>query len=278
MNSGVSDDDEEEAMMFTGSPISSLRAFAFEKEEPPGSYQRGQDEFWGANSETHQDPNPSSMNETCTQIPAVNMQPKQTVLHGAVIDDDHDDDVSIDSISILSEDSDPPRILTHKLLLTDGAEEEFFQSLYDILTHGFRLWKEKHQGKVLKFEDYDECVVDFETFYDEWVTFGRKPDGTGFWTGHVKIGHGMEVVKLKIRGAIILGVSLGGIRDLGGDYGAGLYAGEDGNMYYAPIDTWVDQDDDTRMLIVPVRGPYAISALGGRNVLNPSLPTKFPDK
>lgn len=71
-------------------------------------------------------------------------------------------------------------------------------------------------------------------------------------------------------------VSLGDIGGFCGDYGTGLYAGEDGNMYFAPTDTWIDQDDDTGMLTILVRGPYDIHALRGRNVLNPSPPMKFP--
>jgi len=62
----------------------------------------------------------------------------------------------------------------------------------------FGTWKKKHEGKVLTFVEYDECTVDFGSFYDEWVTFGRKPDFTGFWTGYVKLGYGQEVLAEEI--------------------------------------------------------------------------------
>jgi len=53
-------------------------------------------------------------------------QPEATIVVDAM---DEDDAVSEASISILSEDSNPPQVLTHKLLLTDEDEEAFFQDL-----------------------------------------------------------------------------------------------------------------------------------------------------
>jgi len=45
--------------------------------------------------------------------------------------------------------------------------------------------------------------VNFEEFIDEWVTFGRRVDESGFWTGHVRLGLGYEIFKLKRRGKIL---------------------------------------------------------------------------
>ena len=133
-----------------------------------------------------------------------------------VINEDHknqEDMPSQDSISLLSEDSNPPRSLRHVPLLTPADEENFFQKLYEVVKHGFAIWKELHKGKVLKFQDYDETVVNFEEFIDDWVTFGRRVDGSGFWEGHVRTGLGHEIYKLAGRGDILFGASMGGIRD-----------------------------------------------------------------
>jgi hypothetical protein len=127
--------------------------------------------------------------------------------------ENQEDTASQDSYSVLSEDSNPPRVLRHTPLLTPADEERFFEKLYDVVKRGFAIWKEKYEGKVLKFEDYDECVVSFEEFYDEWVTFGRRDDESGFWTRHVRLGVGHEIYKLNTGWEIILGVSMGGIRD-----------------------------------------------------------------
>ena len=168
--------------------------------------------------------------------------------------ENQEDTASQDSYSVLSEDSNPPRVLHHTLLLTPEDEERFFEKLYDVVKRGFDIWKEKYEGKVLKFEDYDECVVDFEEFYDEWVTLGKRDDESGFWTGHVRLGDGHEIYKLDTGWKIILGVSMGGIR--GFDCrGAGLYAAEDGFMYYSPVKGWFDQDEETGVLTIPVFGP-----------------------
>src|SRR5271155_3419921 len=105
---------------------------------------------------------------------------------------------SHDSVSLLSEDSNPPRSLRHTPLLRPADEENFFQKLHEVVKHGFLIWKEKHKGKVLKFQDYDETVVNFEEFIDEWVTSGRRVDESGFWEGYVRLGLGYEIFKLKI--------------------------------------------------------------------------------
>ena len=162
---------------------------------------------------------------------------------------------SQDSYSVLSEDFNPPRVLHHTLLLIPEDEERFFEKLYDVVKGGLDIWKEKYEGKVLKFEDYDECVVNFEEFYDEWVTFGRRDDESGFWTGHVMLGVGHEIYKLDNGGEIFLGVGMGGIRDFECWGGAGLYAAEDGFMYYSPAQGWFDQDEETGVLTIPVFGP-----------------------
>jgi hypothetical protein len=77
--------------------------------------------------------------------------------------------------------------------------------------------------------------VNFEEFVDEWVTFGRRVDESGFWEGYVRLGLGYEIFKLKLWGEIFLGVLMGGIRDFDCG-GCALYAAEDGYMYYTPSD------------------------------------------
>jgi len=69
---------------------------------------------------------------------------------------------------------------------------------------------------------------------------------------------------------------MGGIRDFD-CWGTALYAAEDGYMYYAPVEGWYEQDEETGVLTIPVRGPYEIRALGGRNILDPSPTSRFPD-
>jgi hypothetical protein len=96
-----------------------------------------------------------------------------------------------------------------------------------VVKHGFAIWKELHKGKVLKFQDYDETVVNFEEFIDDWVTFGRRVDESGFWEGYVRTGPGHEIYKLKSGGDILFGASMGGIRDFECWGGAALYAAEE---------------------------------------------------
>jgi hypothetical protein len=114
--------------------------------------------------------------------------------------------------------------------------------------------------------------VNFEEFFDEWVTFGRRLDESGFLEGHVRTGPGHEIYKLKRGGDILFSASMGNsrFRMLGG---AALYAAEDGYMYYSPAEGWFDQDEaETGVLTIRLCGPYEIHALGVRNLLDCSAP------
>jgi hypothetical protein len=46
---------------------------------------------------------------------------------------------------------------------------------------------------------------------------------------------------------------------------------------YSPFDGWFDQDEETRVLTIPVLGPYEIRVLGGRDILDPSPTLRCPD-
>ena len=150
-----------------------------------------------------------------------------------------DDDSASCSFSVLSEDTikyPPPLHLTR---FTHDEEVAFFNHIYKILDASFSEWEKRvnyESGKPLPLEKTEDATLHLPHIRDDYVTFGRRLDGQGYWEGRLELtGQYTEIRKLRSHSfgtGISYGVEIGSIQDFESMGGALLFMAVDRNVLY----------------------------------------------
>ena len=196
--------------------------------------------------------------------------------------DEGSDTASMSSYSVLSDDTDdgtsrspPPRI--ERLMVAE--ETAFFNDLYDVISESFDRWDSelKTKGRDLTEMESEDRYIDLPVFFEKDVLMGKKPDGTGFWTGGLRLRGRTELHRLITSpGETVFGFEFGWIDDFSCRTYAILLIGNDKNVYYYDEDGDVEEAEDGDWSYY-ANGRYDLRKFGTAHVLDPFPPHRISD-
>jgi hypothetical protein len=140
--------------------------------------------------------------------------------------------------------------------------------IFHRLSMAFASWDLALVDKNGELMEYEAFWLDVEEAR-EVVHWGLKPGGDGVWQGVIILcAQGQEVVKLLlIDDTLIYGTAIGGIDDFD-CYGAAVYFGIDGRLYYEST-LFSCEEDEAGWRIVRVTGGYSPWDIAPDRVLDP---------
>jgi hypothetical protein len=185
-----------------------------------------------------------------------------------------DDTASSVDGSVLSEESNPrPALLPFRV--RDAKEERsMFVNFYRSMDSSFYEWENRldfRDGRIRAITDDTDPYLVLEDILEPSIVFGKRPEGSGFWTGWLgTLKQNQPVVKLKREeDDIIFGTVIGEIEDFG-CYDATLFMGIDCLIYFTLASMGGDDCDKYGWTVYIVHGPYDLRTMGSNVVLNPT--------
>jgi hypothetical protein len=185
-----------------------------------------------------------------------------------------DDTASSVDGSMLSEESNPRPALLPFSVRYVKEERSMFVNFYRSMDSSFHEWENRlhfRDGRIRAITDDTDPYLVLEDILEPNVVFGKRPGGSGFWTGWLgTLKQNQPIVKLKREeDDIIFGTVIGEIEDFG-CYDASLFMGIDRLIYFTSATMGGDDCDKDGWTVYIVHGPYDLRTMGSDVVLNPA--------